>query len=251
MTAAGRLWRRAPAWRFCLISSFGLFALAAMFPPTLPDWRSLAPGKGATPHFVAEASKEAANGIFSMPSMGETRTGSIPFAGRSLPLPPGNWLQVGYATLPNGVQQQVLARVANHRLEQMILATATGVFGGPAGPVGVPPQCADPNRIAGAIVPETPDQNPLQHECWAIVPADMRKLAGQGQDSPWPRALDRLGDLGFSVPDQMLAAEFVRSTDRGWQTTIVLLPAKGGSAAARTAWATRYQTELHKGFDPP
>ncbi len=259
MSVIGRLWQRAPAWRACVVTAVAFTGLAAMFPPALPHLLPLRlPGVQSGRADVAARYRPAPlptppdQGILHVPPAdGASRQGIIHYAGRLLPLPAGAWqeLVVGRGGGAEMQQATLFDRVVDNHLTGLVLVAAPGVMSGATGSVGLPPPCADPGRLAGAITPEQPGQNPLAHECWAITPVDMQATAAHPLDDMMQRGLARLGELHVAVPDRMLATSFMRSDNGGWLLATVLLPDRGGPIRKLEDWAARFQVPMHKGYD--
>ncbi len=260
MSVIGRLWRRAPAWRACVVTAVVFTGMAAMFPPVVPHLPPLRWGKGAeamagavTAHFHPQsASAPPDNEAFwhVLPPDTPGQQGIIHYAGRLLPLPAGIWHEL--VVVRAGAEPSQVAlfdRVSNNHLTGLVLVAAPGVMSGATGTVGVPPICHDPDQLAGSVAPVLPGQSPLTHECWAIAPMDMRAVAAAPAEGILPRGLARLGELHVSVPDQMLATTFMRSDDNGWQVARVMLVDHGGPIRKLQDWATRFQVPMHKGYD--
>ncbi len=265
MAAWGRLWGRAPAWRFCLFGAIAMTALAAMFPPALPDWlahRSLwqrpagAASADPAPRFVPQP--EAAPptySTFQMPDFGHTRSGIIPFAGRQLPLPAGQWQELAIARNRGSLLETIslLARIEDSRMTGMVIATAPESLGVVAGIANTPKLCLEAGTLAHRIAPSDPDM-PLSHECWTIVDEDM--TAGPwaaGQNSLERHALERLGLIHASVADHMLAWRYFVAGNGGFMQTIILVPderaTEPGQVTKLQEWGERYAARLSKGFD--
>ena len=260
MSVIGRLWRRAPAWRACVVTAVAFTGLAAMFPPAIPHLPPLRWTKGGAPAGGAVARYRPQpppappdDSIWHvLPPDTPAQQGIIHYAGRLLPLPTGSWqeLMVARGGGTELRQAALFDRVSNNHLTGLLLVIAPGVMSGATGEVGVPPPCADPGRLAGSITPALPGQSPLTHECWAIAPVDMRAVAGAPvTEGLLPRGLARLGELHVAVPDRMLATTFMRSDDNGWQIATVLLGDHGGPIRKLQDWAARFQVPMHKGFD--
>jgi len=259
MTVLGRLWRRAPAWRFCLVTAVACTGLAAMFPPSLPHMPSLHPAGTAPGGKTAAAAQYRSqpapvpddHGLLHLPPPGPDRQGIIPYAGRQVPLPAGIWHELVIARAGGPEQQQVmlLDRIENSHLTGLVLLISPAPLSGAAGQVGLPPPCTDPGRLVGHITPALPGDSPLTHECWAITPADMRDMATHSSNEVLKRGLARLGEMHIAVPDQMLGVSFVRSNDAGWQVATMLLPDRHLTPHRTEDWATRFAIPMHKGFD--
>ncbi len=257
MSVIGRLWRRAPAWRACLITALAFTGLAAMFPPAIPHlplhWAQ-GSGRGLTvAHYHPRPPPAASDDGIShvLPPDAPGQQGIIHYAGRLLPLPAGTWQELAAGRGGIEMRQATLFdRISNNHLTGLMLVVAPGVMSGATGTVGVPPSCTDPDQLAGAIAPVLPGQSPLTHECWAIRPVDMRAAAGTpATEGLLPRGLAQLGELHVAVPDRMLATTFMRSDDSGWRVVTVLFGDHGGPVRKLQDWAARFQGALHKGYD--
>ena len=261
MSVIGRLWRRAPVWRACLVTAIAFTGLGVMFPPALPHLPPLrwpgGGGSGKSAAIVAHYRPQPLpapldHGILHVPPQdGPGRQGIIHFAGRLVPLPAGAWQELVVARGGGAEMQQaaLFDRVVDNHLTGLMLVAAPGVMSGATGSVGVPLPCADPDRLAGAITPQQPGQSPLAHECWAISPVDMQAAAAHSRDDLLQPGLARLGEMHVAVPDRMLATTFLRSNDGGWQLATVLVPDRGGPIRKQQDWAARFQVPMHKGFD--
>ena len=261
MSVVGRLWRRAPAWRFCLVAAIVCTGLAAMFPPGLPHLPARWPFKGAgagAARYHAHAVATSSDGVEQIQTVqeGPPLQGSVHFAGRLLPLPVGLWhelalVKIGVADVP---QSEILYRVdnptaANPTLTGLILVTAPGPLSRAVGSVELPPPCATIGRNPGQIVPTLPSQSPLTHECWVLAPVDTVHLRRNTQDDGLLLlALSRLAARHIAVPPQMLVLDYERSDDTGWMNTIIMLPGGHGLRPAET-WAARFARPMHRGYD--
>lgn len=275
MSAVGRLWRRAPAWRLTVAAAIALTALAAMFPPTLPRWlpAHLPRGAGMPPgsapdlpapggeepaaHFVPQPAPPPADyGVVAFPPPGPGRAGIIPFAGRKLPLPIGTWQELVLARSGGvGAEQAVaLARIEAGRLTGLLLAASPGPVGRDAAPMAGLAACFVPDAIAHQLIPATAADGPLARECWTLTAFDTAEAAsGPRPDEVMRGGLDRLARMAVAVPKHMLALRYVRTDDTGWLTVLLLLPDRRGDVRQADrrlqTWIRRYVTVLHKGFD--
>jgi hypothetical protein len=267
MLSIGRLWRRAPAWRLLLFISVACTALAAMFPPAPPPALLNFLQAARHPGHLTPASQDGAArfvpvtdpappdyAVTEQPPLGSPRSGVIPFAGRTLPLPTGGWqsLMLGRAPGPPAMQIEIFGRIVGSAVTGLIFATAPDAFAQGLPPALLLQACNTAGAIASQITPANPG-DPLATECWTLGHA---KLAMPGQPAaagevPMSR-LDRLTRLGMTVPRQMLAFRYSRSDRNGWLGMMVLLPDRPlSSSEARVlqTWARRYALELHRGFD--
>jgi len=252
-------------------------ALAAMFPPLVPHWlhkqASPVSDGGATygvpsgtlgstntrsqAHFVAppdEAAAPLAGGRL-VPD-GIDRNGLIPFAGRQIPLPAGNWKDVALGRMGGDLpgQFEFLTRVEDGRLTGLLQATAPSPASGVPGLLGKPAVCSAEGTILRNVAPEAPDQSPMSHECWILTETGVTSAANRGKlDALTAAVLNRAADLGAKVPDRMLLLEYVRSDQSGFEHLALLLPADNDVTAKASrqiqAWAKRYAAALHQGFD--
>jgi hypothetical protein len=281
MSAVGRLWRRAPAWRLCVITCVASACLAAMFPPALPSWWPqrltragavqagtmamapagvaplTAPALVAPAHFVPELEGTPPNdGDLEVLHAGILRSGVIPFAGRQVPLPAGNWTDLVLARLGGVVpgQEEVFVRIQDGQLTGLLQASAPSPTAGAAGPLARPQLCFASNTILRDIVPEASTQNPMAHECWFLIDSNSVTAARRANLEPvLRRSLARVEEIGGHVPDHMLTMVYLRTDQTGWMTTVLLLPdSRDVSAAASRRiqdWVRRYASALHQGYD--
>jgi hypothetical protein len=276
MSAVGRLWRRAPAWRVCVMTAAAATALAAMFPPSLPKpfqrsgdgLQPLAvapraepasgtqPARQAAARFVPQpAPANAHTSDLETPPPGPGRSGIIPFAGRFLPLPEGSWQDLVLARFAdaNGLQVSVLGRIDGTRLTGLMFGAAPTPVGGAPAPITLFEPCYAPGIIVRETVPAQPEQALLVHECWTLAVADLAGSASQKTGELLQPAFRRLAQLGVSVPDRMLALRYTRSASDGWMMALLLLPDPKMENAAVSrrvqAWAKRYAVQFRKGFD--
>ena len=261
MSAVGRLWRRAPAWRLSAAAAVAFTALAAMFPPTLPCW----PFRQATPASNAPTADRDAGprylpqppapppdyGIAVYPPSGPGRTGIIPFAGRQLPLPTGSWQELVLARSAGAADQAaLLGRIEHGRLTGLLLAAAPGPVSGGGLPAGGFAPCFAPDAIAHQIIPTTSAQGPMARECWTLTAFEPSQAR---PDELMRGGFDRLDRMAVAVPEHLLAMRYLRTDDTGWLTVALLLPDRAaepaGDKGRLQAWIRRFVTVLHKGYD--
>jgi hypothetical protein len=252
-------------------------ALATMFPPSMPKWLPVVPAARPTNATTSSAAPPQAFGVpqpvtahftpqpdppplesssLEMLHNSVDRSGVIPFAGRQIPLPAGNWRDLilvrNGGVIPG--QREILARVENSQLTGLIQADAPSPTSGAAGPLVRPEICAANNAILRETAPETPDQNPMVHECWLLVDSDLTSASKRNSlDEPMQRALNRLQELGAKVPDHMLMLIYLRTDQTGWLNTLLLLPDKADVTASASrriqSWVRRFAAALHQGYD--
>ncbi|WP_419729886.1 hypothetical protein [Lichenicola sp.] len=256
MPVIGPLWRRAPAWRLCLVSAVAFTGLAAMFPPAIPHWQFLHQGARTTDpsaHYAALPARATGDtGMLRLPPMDAGRQGIVPAAGRLLPLPTGTWHELALAREPGPetVQITVLDRIDGNHLTGLIISTAPIPQSPSAGLVGEPPSCSNPDRIAGHIMQAQPGDSPLTHECWSLTLADMHRLANDKRASELTQAVvSQLGSMNIAMPVNMLVVATMSSDDNGWMLNRIFLPSERPGAAKRVQdWAVKFFPAIQKGF---
>ena len=276
MSVIGRLWRRAPAWRLCGTVALACTALAAMFPPALPRWPSPTPAAGTGADAAGPAAAVPGNGTvpagtaryvpqpdptplsystISMPPLAAGRTGLIPQAGRTMPLPAGSWQTLAFARNagPGVPQLTLLDRVENGLLTGLLVVAAPTPVGRISGPAAMPQQCVAPDALVRQILPQ-PAGNPYAHECWTVTGTTMTGSdSASSRDALLQRGFERLAKLHVSVPDRMLAVRLVRSDETGWMLATLFLPDRHGTSPDALhrleEWAARFETLFHKGYD--
>lgn len=264
MSLIRRLWRRAPAWRFCLITAVAFTGLAAMFPPAVPHLPAFfrhqpASGNSAEAHYVfpppAVPAAASGTGMIHLPPIGVGRQGIIPVAGHLLPLPVGVWHELALAHVggPEPTQITVLDRIDGSHLVGLIVSVGPTPQSASTGPVGLPSPCVEPARIAGHITPAAPGDSPLTHQCWSLLTVDMKQASSDKNGSElMQRGMGRLGELNIAVPDHMLVLTYFNSDDAGWLMTSIYLPDHPGLLPAGLHgiqdWAQRFSVPIHKGF---
>jgi len=255
MSAAARLWRRAPAWRVSLVCAIAATALAAMFPPAIPHRFAAAGARDAPPRYMPQATAvDPVNELASeLPPLGPGRSGIIPFAGRQLPLPLGVWQELVLAKSGSSQATQVvlLGRLDGPRLTGLMLVAAPGPLGNAAGAAAGLGPCDTRDSIAHQTVPADMNRDPLSHECWVLVPLDMGAATSPAKTDPvLRRGFGRLQEMGVAAPGHMLGLDYVRSDPTGWMTVLLLLPGEQPAASRRIqGWVRRFAPLLHKGFD--
>jgi hypothetical protein len=234
MTAFGRLWARAPAWRAALLLTIGCGALAAWFPPWRPE--VVAPVR-VTPAVIraepAEAPAPAPASTVAAPAnipvAGQIYSDRLPFGSQSVPLPPGHWLVVAVGNLPQtaGVPNSsaFLALVLGEHVAAAALIS---------GSTAVEPQAA------GFLVP-TDAQIPAFYYRRVLVavdhgPADLW-LCGSSLPSKWSdpvrhAAITALAQQHIELADRFDSAVFRLSDKRNWLAAEFMFPTPAGDGAA-------------------
>ena len=240
MTAFGRLWARAPAWRAALLLTIGCGALAALFPPGQPQ---VAVPARLTPTVIraepvvapapapvsAPASTTAPAPEANMVVPGEIYSDRLPFGAQSVPLPPGHWLAVAVGNNPptSGVSSSsaFLALVLGERV-----AAAALISGSTA---------AEP-QAAGFLVPADVQIPAFYYRRVLMAvdhgPADFW-LCGSSLPSEWPdpvrrAAITALAQQHIGVADRFDSAVFRLSDKRNWLAAEFMFPAPAGEGTA-------------------
>lgn len=259
MSAFGRLWRRAPAWRLTLAAAVAFTALAVMFPPPHLHWlsgRGGATGTGddampAGPRFASQPEPPPSDyGVVAFPPLGAGRSGIIPFSGRQVPLPAGTWQELALARSGGAAPEPgvLLGRFAADRVTGLLLAAGSGPVGSGEAPVPSIAACIVPDAIAHRIIPVPSSEGPLARECWVLTTFDRNDPASSVRvDSLLRGGFDRLAQMNVTLPRRMLALRYLRTSGDGWMTALLLLPDRTADRRFQ-AWVNRYAGALQKGF---
>ena len=252
MSAARRLWRRAPAWRLLLFVAVAATALTAMFPPRLPAWLARQESGPAGPRYRprAEAPPAPVTRI-TLPPLGEPRQTMIPFAGRQLPLPQGKWTEVALLSAAGTFPQQglVLARLVSGRMTGLIIVRGTPPTG--RDDQVEPGACVDATgRPMHVLAPPKADGQAAM-ECWFTRSIAASKLMDPANPLE-SHVLTRLGGLDIAVPAHLLVSLYYRHVDGATFSVATMLPDPSESAALMRqveTWMRRWVPLLHRGFD--
>ena len=259
MTAFGRLWRRAPAWRFLLILALASTALAAMFPPPAPSLNGLWPARrhavlDPRPRYAPPPDAAPLDySVIDLPPITATRSLLIPFAGRQVPLPQGGWTELALmrAGGPQALQAIVLARLRGGRLTGMMIV---------AGPSATAPQasalradgCFDVKGLATHEQSASAGPDAAAQQCWNLRPLVTAQLADPANPNLLEqRSFARLGKIGIEVPVRLLAMRYFTEDAAGGLTVTIMEPDPVASAATQRrseAWMQRWVALLHRGF---
>ncbi len=233
MSAASRLWRRAPLWRLTLASAASFAILSVLYPtPSI-----LALIRRATPTDPGAAPVEQLIGSY--PPFEAVFSGTLPFAGRILPLPSGEWHELvsGRSEHDTELDFMVLGRVEHGALTGAIVASAS-VF--PAdGPIKphLPFGCFD-TRSTVAVPPA--DSGP--HDCWFARTTSLSHLAR--------RADERLTKLGITVGPSLVATTWSRVEGGDFEEVTIAVPATShATVRTRSAWMQKWRGLLRRGYD--
>ena len=233
MSAANRLWRRAPLWRLSLAAALTFTVLTALYPP--PQLRRATAG-WLTPTPTTPKNVVSAPPLDEPPEHGTTR-----LAGRLIPLPPGDWRPILAARFNPGpeVSEIVLARIEHGQLTGLLDAAGTttptkAVF-------GLAHDCLDPTDYAAHIVPPGTEAG---RECW-LVHAPIQAHPHTIADA----ALDRLRQTGVDLGPPATTAAWFRTIPGEFLTVRLDLP--GAHPAQVQTWMTTYAKRLSHAFAAP
>ena len=240
MTAFGRLWARAPAWRAALLLTIVFGALVMLFPPGTPEVAMPAghppvathPEPMAAPSQAPAAAAAVVATEGNMPIPGQLYADRLPFGSQSVPLPPGRWLAVGVGNNPptSGVPNAsvFLAMVLGEQVAALGLISGSTAADPQAGGFLVPADAQIPafyyRRVLKAV-----DHGPADFWfCGASLPtiwSDPKRRA----------AIAALAQQHIGVADRFDSAVFRLSDKRNWLAAEFMFSAPAGEATAR-AW---------------
>ncbi|GBQ26370.1 hypothetical protein HLH34_04030 [Gluconacetobacter azotocaptans] len=268
MSAASRLWHRAPLWRTCVFSILIFTALTLLYPPAyltraIPALQPVidrinrtlgrstpppapapdaAPSPDAPPDAPPPGQQADGSGAPGAGGPGGTQvaappitsdlSGAIPFAGRILPLPAGTWHPV--LTTQSGPHGELLSNV----LVRAEGGVVTGVIIARGSTQSLPLStvdamnngCHDDRNYLSRVI----TTDPKVMECWFTGHV---QIEGQplSDSIDIQTAFNRLHVLGFPIPYVMLVATWDYAeiaADHGANienVTILLSPARKGT----------------------
>nr|WP_321985590.1 hypothetical protein [uncultured Lichenicoccus sp.] len=275
MSAFGRLWRRAPSWRLALFAAVGCTTLAALFPPAmppavsgalagspllhphLPHFGASAPGTGATkvataPVFATPPDATPPDyGTLATPPLGAPRHGTIAFAGRQVPLPAGDWVELVLVRSGGArpLQSIVLGRTGAGQVTGLLSLTAPPPVASTDDGIRPTGACYDPASLASQQAGVSP--GPPSHECWVMRPVRMSEIVDPAREFIIQRrAIARLQGMDVTVPQSLVELRWFRSDASGWMgATLLVRPQPDGGSRAQAAWMQRWSRLLRRGYD--
>ncbi|TLU72982.1 hypothetical protein [Lichenicoccus roseus] len=283
MSAFGRLWRRAPSWRLALFAAVGSTALAAMFPPAMPArlsaaWSGAVAGaaskaqtarlfgvpllhphagaaagqSGALPHFAPPPDTPAPDyATLAAPPLGPPRHGTIQFAGRQVPLPAGDWIELMVVRDggPHPLQSTVLGRTGGGQITGLLSLTAPPPIVAPDDGTRPSGACYDPAALASQQ--SDPGAASAAHECWVMRPLRTSEITeGKGPFIIQRRAIERLQAMDVTVPQSLVELRWFRADASGWMgATLLVRPQADGGSKAEANWMQRWSRLLRRGYD--
>ena len=260
-TAAGRLWRRAPLWRLVLTAAIAFGVLTALYPAPsvpLPSWVHLPPWlhlpqwtqaghAPAAPPAQRKGSVEAAI----MPP-GPPLHGTLTVAGRTVPLPAGDWHELVAARDEDvaEISDLVLGRWQGSALSGLLEVMAST---GPADhgePAGVIKDCDSYENFASKW-------SDAGNTCWLIRKINVPPPGAdpQAAHTMIGAALARLQVLGVTAPAWLSAAVWSHAQGSEMMNYELMVAnardAHDQSAALGSlqSWMTRFAPLLRRGFD--
>ncbi|WP_367159409.1 hypothetical protein ABUE34_09055 [Kozakia baliensis] len=230
MSAASRLWRRAPLWRFSLYSCIFFLVLAAFFPTPrllhLLPWLSRLPGStahhpasqgGPNPPTAPDGQNQAGNNNneplsadrVGAPDINASFTGGIPFGGHTLPLPAGTWHPVLSGQIgPDGAMLVNIMVRTDRGIVTGVMIARTNAKPLPAqGVDAIENPCHDDRNFSSHIASEG---NNGVLECWRVSRATLNN-GTVSSDDLIRMAFERLHTLGFPVPSVFIVTSWVRA----------------------------------------
>ena len=196
-------------------------------------------------------------GTIASPPPGAAREGVIPYAGRQLPLPSGQWQLVAIGRVEGAESKQVsvLARVRGAQLGGLLVVLGPDALSQASGLLETPTSCSSAQgSLAAEAVPALPGQNPFLHECWTWDPVQMKAaVVADPKAGLLRRGFANLALMGVPMPDRMLLMRYIRSTEFGWFLAELYLPVRADGPLppprAMAAFARKYTALLHRGYD--
>ena len=190
-------------------------------------------------------------------ALGAPRSGVIPFNGRQLPLPPGEWQVIELGRSPSAagaanVQVETFAQIKSRAIVGVLVALAPDPVLGGLPPPTFMQTCLAAGALAGQIAPPNP-ANPLANECWVLTGAVLTEAKDGAPGAVHLPELDRFRAAGLTVPEHVAAFDYRRSDQNGWllATLFTVEPTFDSILGRRRLqlWAKSYAAALHRGFD--
>jgi len=228
MSAASRLWRRAPLWRLTIYGSVFFAALMAFYPApyllrAIPALSRLHPaGSGSHGPQSGSGSGDAAAapqpGAAGGPGDGSGRTkvtlqpltqslvGSVPLAGYPVPLPAGTWHPVMSAESGphNAILSQVYVRTDRGVVTGLIMATGTAQPAPDPDLMNLDAPCHDDRLYARGTL----QLSAKTSACWAIGTVLIGPTDHQN-DALLQAAVQRLAALGYPMPPLFFVTRWI------------------------------------------
>lgn len=256
-TAAGRVWRRAPLWRLVLTAALAFGVLSALYPAPslhLPLWLHLPKGKQAAAVPPAPPPPPQAKGSVEARVMPvePTMHGVITVAGRTVPLPAGDWHELAAA------REEDVAEISDIVLGRWQGGALTGLL-----EVRASTGPAEGGQRAGVIKDCDSYDNFTSkwsdggQTCWLIrkinIPAPGTDPAAA--HTMIGASLARLQMLGVTAPPWLAAAVWSHASGSEMMN-YALMVANGrdmhdqsAALASLQGWMTRFAPLLRRGFD--
>ena len=190
------------------------------------------------------------------PALGAPRSGVIPFNGRHLPMPPGDWQVVELGRSPGAagavnVQVETFVQIKSRAITGVMVTFTPDPVSGGLPPPTFMQTCMASAALAGRIAPPNP-ASPLDNECWVLTTSTLSTKDGPPDALRVPD-LERLRAAGLSVPEHGTALDYRRSDQDGWLVVTLFTPGEPQNTAVERrrlqAWAKSYAAALHRGFE--
>ncbi len=250
MTAAARLWRRAPLWRLTLAATASFGVLASLYPTPLPQ--ALGRLQAAlAPRSAAIMPQKQGSLIGANTPIEHTFTGTLTVAGRTVPLPGGAWheLEAARAEAQAELNWVVLGRWEGGALTGLLSVLATTGPADVSGAAHASPACTSDVNFTTRWADHG-------HTCWLVRGFDPPEAGAvpPGKATVIELALDRLRTLGITVPGRLSATLWSHADGSELLNYQFMAanrsPADGPAAlAAMQNFMARLAPLLRRGFD--
>ena len=183
---------------------------------------------------------------------GVPRHGTIAFAGRQVPLPAGDWIELVLVRSggPHPLQSIVLGRTGGGQVTGILSLTAPPPMTVTDDGVRPSGACYDPAALASQHVDASAD--PLARECWVMRPgADLRDHRSETRvrhTAARHRTPAGHGCDGAAIADRACAGS-ARMPAGGWVRPCWSGRQPDGASRAEAGWMQRWSRLLHRGYD--
>jgi hypothetical protein len=224
MSAAGRLWVRAPLWRACVLVAACATLLAVLY----PVWSRHAGGLASS--YAPVTQQEV---------LGHGLSDLVPLFGRQIPLPAGTW----HAVQSQRVKRKDKPDIVAAMLVRMGAAAPTGILVVQLVLAAQPGQSTDANyqceNAENLVTIRFPQRDHVAHECWTVrsrVPDDWRNGGAAGI---YQHGLARLHEGGIDPSGMFVAANWFQADDSGLMLVDYFFPVRNDSTVpdAPDAWS--------------
>ncbi len=230
----------------------GRLAGSPLLHPHLPHFGTAAASASAAPHFAAVPDPVAPDyGTVAAPPLGTPRHGTITFAGRQVPLPAGDWIELVLVRSGGAhpLQSIVLGRTGAGQMTGLLSLTAPPPLASIEDGVRPNGACYDPAALASQHA--DPGSDPLARECWVVRPLRTSEILDPKREFIIQRrAVARLQSMDVAMPPALVELRWFRSDASGWLgATLLVRPQPDGGGRAQSGWMQRWARLLHRGYD--